>query len=102
MRLLFSLFIFIGGPSPGITVAARATDPAGDTYVNGKQRFPHEAGSCRQHPVHHLDRHGLQLCRCHRIDLARHVWVGGETLDTDFPLVNDLQSSGVPTESDFW
>jgi uncharacterized protein (TIGR03437 family) len=109
MRLTISLLIFIstaycadfttyiGGPSlaQSVSVAQIATDSAGDTYVTGSNAF-----------VTKLDPVGNIVFRMSigpagsyanaiAVDPTGNLWLGGQTLSNNFPLVNALQSMGV-------
>src|SRR5665213_3179739 len=118
MRLMISLLIsistaycadfttYIGGPAINpffnvFNVAQIATDSAGDTYVTGSNAF-----------VTKLDTAGNivftvsvgppgSYATCIAMDQAGNVWVGGQTLSNNFPLVNALQSSPSIAEAGF-
>ncbi len=102
MRFLISLLIVISAAYCadfttyiGGSVAAIATDSAGDTYVAG--------GS-----VTKLDPAGKIVFSTTKfggnaiaLDNAGNIWVGGQTFATDLPLVNALQSSANASSSGF-
>ncbi len=110
MRLLISFFIlitpvycadfttFIGGSSLNqyLTIAALATDSAGDTYVTGSNAYVTKLDSSGNIVFNMSIGPVGSYATAIAVDPAGNVWVGGETGDTDFPVVNALQSSGAP------
>ncbi len=102
MRFLISLFIlitpaycadfttYIGG-----SVAAIATDSAGDTYLAG-------SGVTKLDPAGNIVFSTTKFGgNAIALDNAGNIWVGGQTFATDLPLVNALQSSANASSSGF-
>jgi hypothetical protein len=101
----FTTYIGPSSVNQSAGVAAIATDSTGSTYVTGGNVVgtvgTYEAGVTPF--VTKLDSSGNivfsesigpagSYANAIAVDPAGNVWVGGETLDTDFPLVNPLQS----------
>jgi len=97
---------YIGGPSQNpdqSTAGALATDLAGDTYVTGVNGFVTKLDPAGNIAFTATLGPGNSYTYGHAIavDPSGNVWIGGQTLATDFPLVNALQSSPNASGSGF-
>jgi uncharacterized protein (TIGR03437 family) len=117
MRLLISLVIlistaycadfttYIGGanqnPYVTVAVAALATDSARNTYVTGNSAFVTKLDPTGNivftASISPSGSYGNAIA----VDPAGNVWLGGQTVATNFPLVNALQSSSVYSGTGF-
>jgi uncharacterized protein (TIGR03437 family) len=88
---------YIGPPSvtQSLSIAALATDSAGDTYVTGYDAFVTKLDPAGNivftTSLGAAGSYGNAIA----VDPAGNVWVGGEALGPDLPLVNALQSTGL-------
>jgi uncharacterized protein (TIGR03437 family) len=84
-----------------VAVSAIATDLAGNTYVTGSNAFVTKLDSSGNivftTSIGPANSYGNSIA----VDLTGNIWVGGQTIDTNFPLVNALQSSGGPNGTGF-
>ncbi len=98
----FTTYIGPSSVNQSAGVAAIATNSTGNTYVTGSNTLDTYVTGINPF-VTKLDPAGNivfsvsigptgSYANAIAVDPAGNVWVGGETLDTDFPLVNPLQS----------
>ena len=94
---------YIGGTSPtqSIAVSAIATDSAGNTYVTGSNAFVTKLDSSGNIVFTTSIGPAGSYANAIAVDPSGNIWVGGETLEMYFPLVNALQSSGGPGGTGF-
>jgi uncharacterized protein (TIGR03437 family) len=88
---------YIGQSLPQFTqVSAIATDAAGDTYVTGNNAFVTKLDPTGNvvfsSSIGPAGSYGNAIA----VDPSGNIWVGGQTIAGSFPLVNALQSAGVP------
>lgn len=85
----------------GIAISAIATDSAGNTYVTGSNAFVTKLDPSGNivftKSIGPISSFGNSIA----VDPTGNIWVGGETLESDFPLASALQPSGGPGGTGF-
>lgn len=98
---------YVGGATPNpdnqSTIGALATDAQGDTYVTGSDAFFTKLDPSGQIVFTTTFGRGYTYSYGSSIavDPSGNIWVGGQTVAANFPLMNALQSSVVSSGSGF-
>jgi len=90
----FTTYIGPANVGQSVGVAALAVDVAGDTFVTGSNAFVTKLDPAGNIvftvAIGPAGSYGTAIA----LDPAGNIWVGGQTVATNFPLVNALQSTG--------